>query len=106
MAKLHVVRGRDAFSALSRHGRRARHGPLTVVHLAGTDDTRVAFAVSRRVGGAVVRNRLRRRLRAHWAQLAPPPGDYLILTTPAAATTGFVALGDHLRSALARLEAS
>jgi ribonuclease P protein component len=104
MATLLVVRGRDAFAALSRHGRRVREGPLTVVHQAGPDHARVAFAVSRRVGSAVVRNRLRRRLRALWRDLTPPTGDYLILTTPAAAGVSFAELGDHLRAAMARLE--
>jgi ribonuclease P protein component len=41
---------------------------------------RVAFAVGRVVGGAVVRNRVRRRLRAISVELAPVmhPGVYLL----------------------------
>jgi ribonuclease P protein component len=104
MAKLLVVRGRDSFAALSRHGRRVREGPLTVVHLAGPDEVRVAFAVGRRVGSAVVRNRLRRRLRALWRELTPPAGDYLIVTSPGAAALGFDELRAGLHTALARLE--
>ena len=104
MAKLLVVRGRDSFSALARHGRRVREGPLTVVHRAGPDEPRVAFAVSRNVGPAVVRNRLRRRLRAIWRDLEPGSGDYLIVTAPPAAGLSFAELGDRLRAALARLE--
>jgi ribonuclease P protein component len=104
MATLLVVRGRDAFSALSRHGRRVREGPLTVVHREGPDPARVAFSVSRRVGPAVVRNRLRRRLRALWQDLEVPTGDYLIVTAPPAAGLGFTELGDLLQAGLARLE--
>ena len=50
---------------------------------------RVAYAVSRAVGGAVDRNRLRRRLRAivHDAELVP--GTYLVAVAPAAAMASF-----------------
>jgi len=47
---------------------------------------RVAYAIGRRVGGAVHRNRLRRRLRAIAFELGPDlqPGAYLIAAAPAA----------------------
>ena len=47
---------------------------------------RVAYAVGRRVGGAVVRNRLRRRLRHVVHDLAPElaSGAYLVAATSAA----------------------
>ena len=54
-----------------------------------TEPPRVAFAIGRKVGGAVVRNRLRRRLRAIAAELGLPPGAYLIAAGPAAATLAF-----------------
>ena len=52
---------------------------------------RVAYAVGKRVGGAVERNRLRRRLRAIVAEAATgvPPGAYLVAAGPEAAETGF-----------------
>jgi len=47
-----------------RTGRRARHALLTVVaRRTHGPTTRLGFAVSRRVGGAVVRNRVKRQLR-------------------------------------------
>ena len=87
-----VWRVRDAgtFRELRRRGRRARRGGLSVTWLPGADDTppRVAFAIGRRVGPAVTRNRLRRRLRAIVAELDPalPPGTYLIGVDPTAVT--------------------
>jgi ribonuclease P protein component len=105
MAKLLVVRGRESFAARSRHGRRVREGPLTVVHRPGPQDPRVAFAVGRRVGPAVARNRLRRRLRALWRELEVPGGDYLIIAAPSTLDLSFTQLGDRLRTALGRLEA-
>jgi ribonuclease P protein component len=60
----------------------------------GRDATRVAFSVSRRAGGAVDRNRIRRRLRAamrdHAATL--PPGAYLVGAGREALTMPFVEL--------------
>jgi len=43
----------------------------------GAEDTAVAYAITKRVGNAVARNRLRRRLRAIMATLAAEPGDLL-----------------------------
>ena len=68
------VGDRATFDALRREGRRARRGPMTVVHLPGAGDVRVAFAIGRRVGPAVVRNRLRRRLRAAMRELDQSTG--------------------------------
>jgi ribonuclease P protein component len=74
---------------LRRAGRRVRRGPVSVTFVAGGSDEppRVAYAVGRRVGSAVRRNRLRRRLRAVVADLAPEmrPGAYLVGAAPAAA---------------------
>jgi ribonuclease P protein component len=64
------VRDRASFDALRRDGRRARRGPVSVTLTPATltpatgGAPRVAFAVGRSVGSAVVRNRARRRLRA------------------------------------------
>ncbi len=65
----------------------------------------VAFAIGRKVGTAVVRNRLRRRLRDELAALGRAgllaPGAYLIGLAPAAAALDGAALRRHLRTALA-----
>jgi ribonuclease P protein component len=67
--------------------RRWRRGPLWIRALPGPTDQppRIAFAIGRTVGGAVVRNRLRRRLRALIADRADqlvPGGTYLIGAGP------------------------
>ena len=61
---------------------------MTVSWVPGSasEPPRVAFAIGRKVGGAVVRNRLRRRLRAIATELDLAPGAYLISAAPAAAT--------------------
>lgn len=110
------VRGPGAFSALARPrehgGTRRRSGPVTVAFVpavavpAPTAPIHpcVAFAISRKVGSAVVRNRLRRRLRDELDGLARahrlPTGAYLVALTPAAAGLDGSALRGHLRDAL------
>jgi len=104
-----VWRVRDAasFRALRRHGRRHRAGPLTVTWLPGPEGEppRLAFGIPRAVGTAVVRNRLRRRLRAVFAELAArvPPGTYLIGADPAAATLDYGELRRTVSTALTEL---
>ncbi len=78
-----ALRGRKAFAELRRSKRRAWSGPVRVQFVpAEPDDVsrRVAFAVPRKVGTAVKRNRCRRRLRAVVVetQAALPAGNYLV----------------------------
>ena len=81
------------FDRFRTDGRRFRHGALWCNWIA--DDTarppRVAYAVGRSVGGAVVRNRVRRQLRHAVAAEARtgglPSGWYLIGATPSAVGT-------------------
>ena len=81
------VRDRRTFAALREHGARGRRGPITVLFLAEADTPpRVAYAVGRSTGSAVVRNRLRRRLRAIVREVQPRSGAYLVRAgAPAAA---------------------
>ena len=97
------ITDRRTFEALRREGRRARRGPLTVTWipapLGDTNPPRAGFAVNRAVGGAVVRNRVRRRLRAALRELQAadrlPAGAYLL--------GGRAELADLPWSALVRL---
>ena len=68
---------------------------------------RVGYTASRKVGGAVERNRAKRRLRAVvqavMPELAAPGNDYVVIARGATLTRDFAALKDDLRAALARL---
>ena len=87
------IRDRETFARLRAEGTRSRKGPVTVTFLAddGPGPPRVAYSVGRRVGGAVVRNKLRRRLRDIVSGIAPhlPPGAYLIGVAPRAVSMSF-----------------
>ena len=107
------MRGTAAFGALARPrdhgGTRRSSGPLSVAHVPPASSAvptppAVAFAIGRKVGGAVVRNRLRRRLRAELGLLAGAgslrPGSYLVGLRPEAAALDGTELRSHLRRAL------
>ncbi|MGH9112307.1 MAG: ribonuclease P protein component [Acidimicrobiales bacterium] len=85
------------FDALRRVGRRARRGPVTVVYAPAPVDVRVAYSVGKRLGPAVQRNRVRRRLRAALREVDTEtggltPGAYLVMASPVAAQASYVEL--------------
>ena len=67
-----------------------------------TEPPRVGYTIGRRVGPAVVRNRLRRRLRAVMREAAPRlrPGVYLIGAAPAAGQLSYAELKAAVTRAL------
>jgi ribonuclease P protein component len=109
------LRRRDDFAAAIRGGRRAGRGAV-VVHLRtprpGVDleletrdasPARAGFVVPRTVGGAVVRNQVRRRLR-HLVRdrlgLLPPGALLVVRALPGAADRSFRRLAADLDAAL------
>ena len=96
------------FTAAVRGGRRAGRGTV-VVHFLGekpaqTSAACAGFVVSKAVGNAVVRNRVRRRLRHLVRPLLGglPAGSLLVIRAlPAAAEASFATLGGDLERALA-----
>lgn len=84
-------------------GRRGASGLLRVRFLpAEAGPPRIAYAIPRRAGTAVARNRIRRRLRAAVDVLAPEisPGAYLVAPDPACRTARFEELVGSLRRSL------
>ncbi|MGZ4612283.1 MAG: ribonuclease P protein component [Kineosporiaceae bacterium] len=103
----HRMRRSADFGAAVRGGRRAGSSTV-VVHVLRDDDDHpplVGFVVSKAVGRAVVRNRIKRRLRALMRPMVTsvPAGTRVVVrANQAAAAASSGTLGRDLRSALRR----
>ena len=104
---LPTLRRRADFEAIGRHGT-ARSGPLLALRWVRTDrdETRFGLSTPRTLGGAVERNRVRRRLRTLLRErlgTAIGPGwDVLVIARPAAAEATYSELAVAIDGLLAR----
>jgi ribonuclease P protein component len=97
------VRCRREYLALGKTGRR-RHVPhFTLIASPAADHARLGITVSRKVGPAVVRNRLKRRLREifrrHPTRLLPHH-DVLVIAKAGAGELRYLAIARELEGAL------
>ena len=99
-----LSRSRD-FDAVHRRGRSVSSRFLVLYWLPQEEaaEPRIGFAVPRAVGGAVDRNRIKRRLREVWYERLdriPPGNDYVLIVRPglaeAAQANGFAWLGERV----------
>ena len=100
-----IVRGAD-YRAVVRRGARVG-GECTLTYIAPNSGggIRFGFIVGKTVGGAVVRNRVRRRLKAAAHQLLPqtPAGhDVVVRALPASAQAPWSTLLEELTHAVHR----
>ena len=103
------IQDRTTFERFRVEAKRARAGELWCAAL--PDDTgsepRIAYAIGKRVGSAVVRNRVRRRLKAIAVIHADivHPGSYLIGVGPGAAHCSYEELNGMFMRLFDRLQA-
>jgi ribonuclease P protein component len=100
-----LSRSRD-FDAVYRHGRSTATRYLVLYAFPREDGElgpRLGLAVSRQLGGAVERNRIKRRLRAAFEQIEselPAENDYVLIARPglgeAIESRGFEWLGERV----------
>lgn len=109
-----ITRSGD-FDAVYRRGRSAA-GRHLVVYLFARDDAdpgtqaRVGFSISKRVGGAVERNRVKRVLRERFAEIAgelPTGADFVVIARPGVVEyldeMGSAALAERMRELVERV---
>lgn len=108
------VSDRGSFVALRRPTKRVRRGPIRIAFVAEADrGVRVAYALSRKVGNAVQRNRIRRRCRSVFSELdreagtgsgfVLPSGTYLVSADASAGSIPYGKLVETIRSLLIEL---
>jgi ribonuclease P protein component len=93
------LRRRSDFSRVQRRGKR-QTGPLFVLLAADArGGSRIGITVSKHVGNAVVRNRLRRRVKAYLDRTRfgePPYRDLVLIARPGAGEADFAAVAAEL----------
>jgi ribonuclease P protein component len=99
------LKHRSDFLRAQRGIRRVAPGlTLEICSNPGTETVRVGFTATRKIGGAVVRNRAKRRLRAAAAAVLPlcgvPGTDYVLVARPDTVSRPFESLKADLAGAL------
>ena len=103
-----MIRKRSDFLAANRGLRVARAGFVLLVNRAAAPDhaMRYGVTVTRKIGGAVVRNRMKRRFRALLRELLPGHGiagaDHVLIGRVGGVERDFAQLRSELVAALGR----
>ncbi len=106
---LSTIRKRADFLAANRGVRVARPGFVLLAHPNGGRGLRFGVTVTKKIGNAVVRNRMKRRFRALLRAALPQSGladhDHVLIGREGGIERDFVALGAELAVALERAAA-
>ncbi len=106
MAEAAYIKKKAEYDLVYARGRLSRGNLLYIKTMPnGMDISRCGFIVSKRVGKAVVRNRVRRRLREIMRQAPIEPGwDMVIYTRPAVANASYNELRNLILSLLEKAQ--
>lgn len=103
------VLDRHVVTNAKAHGHADNRPKVSAGDPVGEDNIRVGFTVTKKVGGAVIRNRARRRLRAAVETVMPshaaPGRDYVVIGRARTNARPFSALVGDLETALRKLNA-
>lgn len=113
MKELSTLKKRDEFLTVAKEGKRIVSKSLILQAIEKPSESnedkaiRVGFTVSKRVGGAVCRNRVKRRLRSVAAKIMPDMAkmsyDYVIIGRTAAIERPFNGLEKDLKYTLYKI---
>jgi ribonuclease P protein component len=98
------VRRRADYLRIQKSGTRTHGRFMTLIALPnGTQKARLGVSASRRLGGAVLRNRAKRLIREVFRKNKPAVGlDLVVIPRPGLLEAPLAALADDFRSALQR----
>lgn len=106
MGSLETLRRRRDIDELFRNGNRRRGRWLSMVAVhRPTGARRVLLVTSRKVGGAVVRNRVRRRMREAFRGLRdrlPEHADVALIASPIASQASYSELASEMEALMRR----
>jgi len=109
MSSITTIKSNRDFRFCYRKGRSAGSRQLVLYCRRRADpQVRFGFVVSKKIGGAVERNRVRRVLREACrlnGEMFPPGGDYVLVARPEAATMGLAQAEKIIGSLLKNLSA-
>ncbi len=109
MTSLSVIRKRADFLAANRGIRVARPGFVLLAHPNAGLGKRFGITVTRKIGNAVVRNRMKRRFRELLRAALPKDGladhDHVLIGRDGGVERDFALLADELAAALSRAAA-
>src|SRR3990170_6222023 len=108
--RLITISRRADFLAANAGRRAAMPGFVLLMHPRADGDPaiRVGYTVTKKIGGAVVRNRMKRRFRALARAILPEHGvagaDHIIIGRSGGIERDYATLGEELRRALAKVK--
>ena len=101
MPSIQSLSGKPDFARVQATGRRcSRDGVTAVVAVRETGPARLGLSVGKSAGNAVVRNKIRRRLREAVRAYDPGAADVVLVGRPPVATEPFSRVEEYVRTCL------
>jgi ribonuclease P protein component len=104
MPSIEALSGKPHFRRVYASGRRCSRDGVTVIACSREDGpVRLGLSVGRSAGTAVVRNRIRRRLRAAVRGYGPAPADIVVVGRRELHSAPFSSVEENVNKCLARV---